>query len=140
MKHVRSEDEDHTEPEISTPTKKKAKVKPSPKKVEQLKPATPISYEDDNDTSSDWTKRFNGLWQFQRADQRIEKAFNMLMSLGGSQCCVCSLFVTPNPFKSYKHKKLQSIVECLEAKEKSTKKIGTSTLKVISILWVWSRI
>ena len=88
--------------------------------------------EEDNeeDEEQDWTKRFSGLWQFQKHDLHVEKAFNMLMSFGRSQCCICALFVSPSPFQGYQHRRLMSSVKCLTAREKAKKKFGVGGLKV----------
>ena len=84
----------------------------------------------EDDDGLDWTKRFDGLWQFQKHDLLLEKAFNLLMSFGGSQCCICALFVSPSPFQVYQHKKLKSSVQCLAARETSRKKFRVGDLKV----------
>ena len=85
---------------------------------------------DEEDDRTDWTKRFNGLWQFQESSIVTEKAFNLVMSFGKSQCCICALFVTPSPFVVFEHKKLRSSMQCLSARETSKKRYGLAGLKV----------
>ena len=68
----------------------------------------------------DWTDRFTGLWQSQPGDFVREQAFNKLMSLGGSHCCICSLFESPSPFAAFSHSRLESMVQSLRAAEHSS--------------------
>ncbi len=89
--------------------------------------------EGSEDDGVDWTKRFAGLWQFQKHDLLIEKAFNLLMSFGGSQCCICALFVSPSPFQVYRYKKLKLSVKCLAARETNRKKFRVGDLKVHTV-------
>ena len=60
-------------------------------------------------TIQDWTDKFTGLWQTQPRDFVLEKAFNQLMSAGGTRCCVCSLFDYPSPFLTFDPAKLQQL-------------------------------
>ena len=112
-----------------SPQKKKPRIRklskrpPSPELTDQ-------DSSDEEDTSNDWTRRFNGLWQFQEPSIVTEKAFNLVMSFGKSRCCICSLFVNPSPFVVYEHKKLRSSIKCLSARETSKKRFGTGGLKV----------
>ena len=78
----------------------------------------------------DWTDRFTGLWQSQPEDFVREQAFNKLMSLGGSHCCICSLFESPSPFAAFSHLRLESMVRSLKAAEQSPSRQSKS-LKVV---------
>lgn len=44
----------------------------------------------------------------------LEKAFNQLMSCGGSRCCVCSVLESPNPFSKFDRKKLEYLLSQLD--------------------------
>ena len=126
------------EEDVPMSQKKKPKIKP----VEEPSPLTEEKFssevmeeeveeeEEVEDDGSDWTKKFNGLWQSQEHDFRLEKAFNLLMSFGGSQCCICSLFVSPSPFQVYQRRKLKTSVKCLAARDKSRRRFGVGGLKV----------
>lgn len=78
----------------------------------------------------DWTDRFTGLWQSQPAEFVREQAFNKLMSMGGSHCCICSLFETPSPFAAFSHQRLESMVHSLSATEHSQPR-QVRSLKVV---------
>ena len=111
-------------PSEASPTKK-SKVK------EEIEEEEEEDEDIDEETELDWTMRFNRLWQFQRCDFKVEQAFNQLMSCGGTQCCVCILFVSPSPFQLYDARRLKSSVKCLMARETSArKKFGNDGLKV----------
>ena len=79
----------------------------------------------------DWTDRFNGLWQNQPADFVREQAFNKLMSHGGSQCCICSLFETPSPFAVFSHQRYERMVHSLRAVEEVMPSRRVRSLKVV---------
>ena len=85
----------------------------------------------EEEEESDWRRRFNGLWQSQPHDFVVEQAFNQLMSRGGSQCCICSMFELPNPFTTYRYSQLKSTTKCLKAHETIVKRgLGSKSLKV----------
>ncbi len=125
VKHGRASEED----DVISPQKKKPKMK-NAKPVKPVQLPSPEQDSNDEDDGSDWTKRFNGLWQFQEPSILTEKAFNLVMSFGKSQCCICALFVSPSPFVVYEHKKLRSSIKCLSARETSKKRYGLAGLKV----------
>lgn len=78
----------------------------------------------------DWTDRFAGLWQSQPAEFVREQAFNKLMSLGGSRCCICSLFETPSPFTMFSHQQYERMVRLLRAVEENSSR-SVRSLKVM---------
>ena len=79
----------------------------------------------------DWTDRFNGLWHSQPAEFIREQAFNKLMSHGGSQCCICSLFETPSPFAVFSHQRYEQMVHSLRAVEEVMPSRHVRSLKVV---------
>ena len=79
----------------------------------------------------DWTDRFTGLWKTQEADFATEQAFNQLMSLNRSQCCVCSLFESPSPFSNYKPASLRLALQTRT--ESASKGPSIESLKVMCI-------
>ena len=59
----------------------------------------------------DWTDKFSGLWQTQPHNFALERAFNQLMSAGGTCCCVCSIFDYPSPYLTFDPEKLQQLYQ-----------------------------
>lgn len=106
--------------------------KPPPAKKSKLKQDdNDLDEEVDEGEGSDWRRHFNGLWQHQPHDFIVEQAFNQLMSRGGSQCCICSMFELPNPFTTYRYSQLRSTTKCLKAHETTAKRdLGSKSLKV----------
>jgi jumonji domain-containing protein 2 len=83
----------------------------------------------------DLVERFDGLWQGQESDFMMEAAFNILMSRGQSQCCICSLFDSPSPFLDYNPAQLHSTLRCLKENGKRRRSINAClSLKVHRVL------